>query len=65
MTSHQVLDIIYQALREDHSLGINDVTQDNDNDSGEIILTTDDVDGKKQTWVISSKDIRETEDEAQ
>ena len=65
MTNLEVLDIIHQALSESHHAWINDVTYDNDNNSGEIVMTTDDAEGKVQIWVISSKDIRETYDEAQ
>ena len=65
MTKLEVLDLIYGAIRGCGDLRIDDVTYDNDNDSGEIILTTDDEDSRLQTWVISSRDIRETDDEAQ
>lgn len=64
MTNLEVLDMIFMALRRDkHDARIDDVTYDNDNDSGEIVLTTVDGQSKKQVWIIASKDVRETDDE--
>ena len=66
MTNLEVLDMIFMALRRyKHDARIDDVTYDNDNDSGEIVLTTVDGQNKKQIWIISSKDVREINDEAQ
>lgn len=60
MKAHEVIDIIYSALRRFKDDQINDVTRDGDHKSAEVILTTDD--GKaKQCWVISSKAIVETD----
>jgi hypothetical protein len=60
MESPDVIDLIHQALRAFNSPAINDVSFDGDNDSCEIILTTDDGE-QKQDWVISSSMIRETD----
>jgi hypothetical protein len=60
MKQDEVLRIIYSCLRVAKEARINDITMDNDHKDGEIILTTDD--GKeKQVWVISSKNIVETD----
>lgn len=64
MTKEEVLNIIDHALSRSDNSSINDVTYDNDNDSGEIILTTQDEYDNKQCWVIRSKDITETDCEA-
>lgn len=55
-----MLDLIYQALRESGSPHINDVTMDNDSNTGEIILTTDDGTTTRD-WVIRSRDITEAD----
>ena len=62
MEAHEVIDVIYSALRKAHSdPRINDATRDNDHKSAEIILTTDD--GKrKQVWVLSSSALVETDE---
>ena len=60
MTAPEVLDLIYQALRQFDDPAINDVSYDGDGDSSEIVLTVDD--GKKKTdWVIRSRDVTEAE----
>jgi len=63
MTSNDVIDIIKNALRRSNDIAINDVTEDQalDSDVREIILTTDDVDGKMQKWVLAANAIVETD----
>jgi len=57
-----VLDIIQRALSFARDKRINDVSYDNDNDSGEIILSVDD--GKEITdWIIRSKQIEQVDRE--
>lgn len=60
MEEHEVIDIIFGALRKADDNRINDVTRDGDHKSVEIVLTTDDGE-KKQAWVISSRAIKEVE----
>lgn len=61
MIESEVIDILYVALRNNmKDARINDVTMDNDSDSAEIILTTDDG-NQKQCFVISSSNINETD----
>lgn len=57
----EVLDIMYQALRRVKDARIMDVTLDNDNRDGEIILTVADGD-QNRVAVIRSIDIVETDE---
>lgn len=60
MTAMDILDLVYQALRQANDARINDVTLDGTDEDCEIILTSDD--GKeKRDWVIRAKDITEAE----
>jgi hypothetical protein len=56
----EVLGLVYAALRRADLPAIDDVTMDNDNNDGEIILTAQ-VGGKERTFVISSSSIMETD----
>ena len=59
MKPTEVLNILYKALRgSSWDRRIYAVAVDNDNEDEEIVLTTDDEKGRKQVWVISSKNIR-------
>ena len=58
-----VIDIIYLALQQTKHPNVNDVSFDGDNKSAELIITTEDKDGTKRDWVISSSAIRESDRE--
>ncbi len=60
MKADEVLRMVYGCLRVAKEARINDVTMENDHKDGEIILTTDDGE-RKQVWVISSRNIVETD----
>ena len=57
---NELVDIIYQALRRYEDTRINDVSLDGDNKNGEVIVTLDDGE-QKRDFVISNNDIRELE----
>jgi hypothetical protein len=56
MTPLDVLDLIFRAVKKADLPEVVEVTQDNDNDDGEIILT---VRSRQKTsqWVIRSRQI--------
>ena len=60
MDKLEILDLIYQALRRANDPRIDDVTYDGDHKSGEIDLTVGEGENK-QTFVISSETINETD----
>lgn len=60
MKQHDVLQIVYNALRQARNNVINDVQLDGCEGHGEIVLTTDDGD-TKQDWVIREDSITEAE----
>lgn len=61
MEEHEVIDIIFGALQVVRDPRIKKVTRDGDHRTVEILLTTDDGDGKVQDWVISNRSIKEVE----
>tara|TARA_Y100000310_G_C20629710_1_gene787953 strand:- start:710 stop:1123 length:414 start_codon:yes stop_codon:yes gene_type:complete len=70
MTKLQLLDVIHQGLQACKELDeyysgkeLLSISMDNDNDSGEIIIDTEEEDGTKQSFVISTCDIREVQPE--
>jgi hypothetical protein len=58
-----VIDILYQALQQTKHPNVKGISFDGDNKSAEIIMTTEDKDGTKRDWVISSSAIRESDRE--
>jgi hypothetical protein len=64
MTSTQVAELIRFALSQSKDPRVDDVTQDSDGESRQIILTTDDG-SNKQVWVIDPTDFVETDFEGQ
>ena len=59
MTKAQALEVIYKALRRADDPEINDVTRDGDHKNAEIILTTEDGQGRKQVWLLPLNALRE------
>jgi hypothetical protein len=64
MTSTQVAELIRFALSQSKDPRVDDVTQDCDGDSRQVILTTDDG-ATKQVWVIDPTDFVETDFEGE
>ena len=58
-----VIDILHTALNRINHPNINDVSFDGDHKSAEIIITTEDKDGTKRDWVVSSSGIHESDRE--
>jgi len=60
MTSTQVAELIRFALSQSKDPRVDDVTQDSDGESRQVVLTTDDG-TNKQVWVIDPTDFVETD----
>jgi|TARA_Y100000310_G_scaffold268347_1_gene280883 hypothetical protein len=61
LDAEDIIDMVKQGLRRLNDNRINDVSWDADHQSVEVVLTTD-TGNQKQTWVIRSNAVVETDD---